>query len=247
MVQVPSWLGTVVPGASDVTISDAPVYVPVPDKPVGWRFHGMHYSAIPDPELYVDPKIVSLVRRHVDPNFVPLVVKWVFQPPVDRTDSEKLLVFKRHGLASLVPYPKTNKVLFHVEMPSDARFPVPNQLDEILMREWNPENFSTIHHKSIAFPGEYVPFTWEIFHNPRVFLTTKQLRERFLTKPKERLERDRARLAEEMVRMDLEAEKWAKKQFDKLSDSEIEAWLRRLRARVPVRYRDRTRRRAYSV
>lgn len=206
-----------------------------PETVRGWRLVSISFSCIPDACYPPDWAIVNAAREN-DPDLIYMVARWTFRPEGARSDGGQTQTFTRHALGRHVPVPAADKELFHVEMPADATFPVPNQLDRML-----PD-----------FDEEIVPsygaLEWDVYWNPWVQLSDKEFRQRYVVAPQERAAKEKQAVLIEMEYRRREAQKFWNKCLENVADWEIDQWIEKNRlAKAAHLRRERAARRAHNA
>lgn len=160
-------------------------------------------------------EVVEAVRRFW-PNMTPLRKLWRWRSPrgADR-QFEVTLVY--HVLASHLPHPHVEHTKFYVEMPSDADFPVPNQLDMELFRGTNSWG-------NPSLPGDPVRLDWSVYPVIRMRyddrMTAKERIRRYIL---EVLERERVAHEKDLDELDYELKspnKFFREKLAQISDVE---------------------------
>ena len=193
----------------------------------GYREIGMFYSCIPDAAYPWDPKIVKEIWKHA-PDAIPMWVHWVFLSPQE-TGNPKIEVFGRHALGRRIDNQRGYLEPFRVHMPTfpcqGLTFAKPNDI-------WFIHQGSMGLHKNYKdLLGDYLPFDADLVAKvedlSRAFRMTedeyrKHLYEEMVSKPIAaemlrtfQLQRERALARREVLR-------YVDKQYDKVSDTEVE-------------------------
>lgn len=196
-----------------------------PENAPGWRFFGSTYSCIPDPELPWDPDLVEAIREN-DPGFIPLTVYSLYLSSPDYA-SQFYVVVKRHAAGRFVPRPKAEKTPFYVRMPRDADFPVPNQIDDIFHEGPRDEGGPYVR-------GGFCPLDWSLYWSPLVELTQEELRQLHIDDPDAQAAAEQASLQEELFYAQQEINRVWDKALEKMSDKDIDDFLGRQRAGMPL-------------
>jgi hypothetical protein len=193
----------------------------------GYREIGMFYSCVPDPAYPWDPKIVREIWKHA-PDAVPLWVHWVFLSPQE-TGNPKIEIFGRHALGRVIKNQRTYLEPFRVHMPTfpcqGITFERPN---DIWFIHQGPMG---LHAKYKDLPGDYLPFDHNLLDKvidmSSGFRMTEDEYRKHLYKQMVtdvvaaemmrvfQLRRERALARREVLR-------YVDKQYDKLSDNEVE-------------------------
>lgn len=192
----------------------------------GFRWLGSLYSCVPDPELPWDPAVVAAIQRR-DPGFIPMIVYSRYLSSADFA-SERVYTIKRHAAGRHIARPKTPKAPFYVLMPPGATFPKPNQIDDILH-----EGPRDPHGPFVR--GGFCPLDWRLAWEPLVALTSAQLRKQHIEDPDEKERKEFLALVEEEARANAEIDRYFQKKLAQMSDLEIQQFIDRQAARMPIR------------
>lgn len=200
-----------------------------PSQIHGWREVGQFYSCIPDPVYPWDPEVVRRIQKFV-PDVVPMWVHWVFKTPPEASRRETV-VFGRHALGRRLWNPGIPLQSFPCTMPQmpcqGLTFERPNQLWFVHDGAKN-EEFPSL-------PGNYLGFDDSIVERAKdsalgFTMTEKEfvefMVEKHINTPRRAQELRKAQIHDEMSYRDRDLKAYAKKQLDKISDVEMEEFLR---------------------
>ncbi len=196
-----------------------------PENAPGWRYLGTYYSCIQDPELPTNPTLVARIRAR-DPGFIPMTVYSLYRSSNDYA-SQVEVVIKRHAAGRYVARPKVPKPPFYVRMPREATHPRPNQIDDIFHEGPRDPDGPWVR-------GGFCPLDWSLYWYPLVSLTKAQLMQLHVEDPDSEARKRELALLEEFFYARQELDRVWAKTLEKLSDPEIDEFLRRQRAGVPV-------------
>ncbi len=202
-----------------------------PHTAPGWRFLGIEYTAIDDPAYPKDPAVTEALRR-IDQGkgvLVPLWARWKFLSPRGQ-GTERVVVFGRHAIGRYINDPRSWRAPFPCEMPPNADFQAPNQLDRDLLGAPDPT--------ASDLPGAYVPWDWRLVYEPHARMSAKDLKKKYIE--------DVIARREEAMRKAVEEEGYIRRQFQPFWDkllgrvSEVElmeaerkrAYLRRQKVKI---------------
>lgn len=129
----------------------------------GWRRWGKpFYTCVPPVDMPIDPVVLRAVHEF-DPGAIPMWRKQRYLPP----DSKTPVTFTHFAIGRHVRDPKGERRVFHVEMPRNAKHPIPNLLEYILQIRGT----RMMHHGG---PGDFLPFGMGLYHALRhQFLASK--------------------------------------------------------------------------
>jgi hypothetical protein len=179
-----------------------------------WKLKGYTLSAVADPIYPYDPAVLDAIHEFW-PEAVYLRRLWIYER------QGKPYRFMRHALGSYLWNPRTAKPGFRVEMPVDATFPVPTQIELTLSTEAKP--FHPV------MPGEFVEWSWATYHYVRSVYddqhTPEQRYEMIVQRRLDEEERQKGKLAQEWEYIKNQDRKYEQRCLDALSDVEIAEYL----------------------
>lgn len=152
-----------------------------------------------------------------------LWAKWIYQVPVERSDSYETHIEGRHCVGRYKWNPWNPPVQWEIETPSNYRGPVPN----ILEVQFDHQLGATDN----DFPGPYEPFDWNVYYQLRAAYDDStraaDLAHDMVKAKLDQIETRRNRRREELEYINRDFRAWAQKKLDTVSDVEIKEYLRR--------------------
>lgn len=177
---------------------------------VGWQDLGMEFTCVPHEAYPWKPDLVKDLWK-VDPSFRPMWVRWVFRK------GDETRVYGFHVLARRVADPHGELAPFPVTMPTmpcqGLSFDQPNYVENYWMEDDGVGDL----------PGSYKSFEslysfCKAAHKER---TAAELKEQFITKPKEEADRRLAAARAEHEYKMRDIEKFTNKMLERVSELEM--------------------------
>lgn len=182
----------------------------------GWRDVTVIYDCIQDPLYPYDPAVIKRIQQF-RPEVAPLRVRYVYRRPRGDSRSYDTKVITLHGLGTYDPgYPAELQI--NPEMPSN--FPAGLTFQK-------PNHIRFVHYSTLPawsdFVGEYLPCDGSFYAKAKELLGGDNFEEdsqKAILAMITRQEQQKKFLEEEKAYRNADLQKYAQKQFDKMSDVE---------------------------